>query len=499
MAPVRSRAWGGAALAALGIAVAALGIRGAPPRVRPGPTEAVTDDPESAINTNTSPVAVVAPGRPEVMVVAGRVDAPRLNCTVSVSTSAGRAWRPLDLPLPAGAHNCFWPDVAFDAGGNLLVLFTPTSGAFDLPDSLWLQRFTPGFVADGPATQVAGALTFQPRLAVDGGAVLAAWIQAGPARADKSLGFSDPPNPVVVARSDDGGRSFAAPVAVSEPDRLAVQPSVVGLPGGGVFVGALDLGDDRDTYESTDQGLPGPAPAARWRVVSWTSSDGGRTFGAGVTVTADVVPDQRVLVDLSPAPAFAVDPVRHRIFAAWESGHDVLLSRSDDGAASWSPPRAVGPVRGDQFLPGVGVSPAGRVDVAFYDRSADPAGVLADVVVASSSDGGRSFTLGVVSDRRFDATVGSFTGEGVMLGSHLAVVAQDAGTTVVWPDTARGNRVNNIVDLVSATAVVDRGRGAVVPLVAAGAMFTLIGVALIGAALSARSWPAPGAGRGRSS
>ncbi|MDQ2825562.1 MAG: glycoside hydrolase [Actinomycetota bacterium] len=489
-----SRAWGGAALAAVGIVVAVLGFRGEPARVRAGPTQAVTDDPESAINTNTSPVAIVAPGRPDVMVVAGRVDAPRLNCTVSVSTSAGRAWRPLALPLPSGAQNCFWPDVAFDADGNLLVLFTPTSGPFDLPDSLWLQRFRPDFTPDGPAAHAAGPLTFQPRLAVEGRTVLAAWIQARPERADKSLGFSDPPNPVVVARSDDGGRSFSPPVVVSEPDRLAVQPSVVALPGGGVLVGALDLGNDRQTYQSTDQGLPGPPPAARWRVVSWTSRDGGRTFGPAAVVTADVVPVQRVLVDLSPAPAFAVDTARNRLFATWESGHDVLLSRSDDGGASWSPPHPVGPVPGDQFLPGIAVSPGGRVDMAFYDRAGDPAGVLAEVVVASSADGGRSFTHGVVSDRRSDPTIGSFNGDTVMLGSHLAVVAQDSGSTVVWPDTARGNRVNNIVDLASVAVAVDRGRGAAVPLVAAGTV-----AALLGLALSVRSWPAPGAGRGRSS
>jgi hypothetical protein len=229
-------------------------------------------------------------------------------------------------------------------------------------------------------------------------------------------------------------------------------------------------------------------------VVAWASQDGGRTFGPAATVAGEVVPAQRVLIDLAPAPAFAMDRSRDRIFATWASGGHVFLSRSDDRGASWSPAGPVGPVRGDQFLPGVGVGPGGRVDVAYYDRSRDAAGVLADVVVASSADGGRSFTRGAVSDRRFDATVGSFNGDTVMLGSHLAVVAQDDRTTVVWPDPARGNRVNNIVDLTSTTVTVDRGRRPAVPLVAAGAV-----IALLGVALSARSWPGRGAGRGRSS
>ncbi len=494
-----SRIWQGITLLVVGVLLAGLGAgiarRTTPTTLTARPTQPVTDDPQLAINTNTSPVVVADPRRPDVLVAAGRVDAPRLNCTVSVSSSGGEAWRRLDLPLPAGAANCFWPDVAFDDDGGVLVLYTPTSGPFELPDSLWLQHFSAEFAPTGPATRVAGALTFQPRLAIGGGRVLVAWIQAARERAEKSLGFPSPPNPVVLAASDDGGHTFSAPVTVGEAARLTVQPSVLALSGDRVLVGALDLGDDRETYETTHQGVPGPAPTVRWRIVAWTSGDGGRTFGAAVVVSDAVVPTQRVLIDVGPAPAFAVDPGSERIYAAWESGHDVLLSRSVDGATSWSPPRPVGPTKGSQFLPGIGVGPDGRVDVAYYDRSRDPTDVLADVVMASSSDGGRSFTTAVVSGQPFDATVGSFNGDTIMLGSHLAVLAGDHRSTIVWPDTVRGNRVNNIVDLVSATVNVGHG-----PRVAARAIL-VVGVllALLGGALTARSWPGRGAARGRSS
>jgi len=490
---VRSRAWIGAALAVIGLLGLGLAVRTEAARVRAGPTQPVTDDPELAINSNTSPVAAADPRRPDVLAVAGRVDAPLLGCTVSVSTSGGRAWRRLDLPLPPGARNCFWPDIAFDGDGGLLVLYTPTSGPYQLPDSVWLQRFSPELTPDGPAGKVAGALAFQARLAVDGRRVLAAWIQAGPARADKALGFPSPPNPIVLVRSDDGGRSFTPPVVVDGANRRAVQPTLLALPDAGVLVGALDLGDDVETYETTHLGLPGPPPPVPWRVVAWISSDGGRSFGPAVAVSSAVVASQRVLIDLAPAPAFAVDPVRKRIYASWESGLDVLLSRSDDGGSSWSAARRIGPATGAQFLPGIGVSPGGRVDIAFYDRSHDHGDVLAEVVVASSSDGGRSFTLGVVSDRPFDSTVGSFNGGTVMLGSHLAVVSQDLRATVVWPETTRGNRVNNIVDLASATVTVDPRRRPRISLVAAAVLVVL------GGALTARSWPGRGAARDRSS
>ena len=474
-----------------GVALVLAGVQGRDGALRPGPTQAVSDDLQQSINVNTSPVVAVDPRRPEVLVVAGRVDAPRLQCAISVSTTGGEAWRRLDLPLAPEAANCFWPSVAFDGDGRLLVLYTPTGGSFNLPTGLWLQRFTPDLTAEGAPTRVSGPLTFQPRLAVDGQRVLVAWIRAGEARADKFLGFPPPPNPIVVTRSEDGGRSFSPPVTVSEPSRLAVQPTLLAWGGDRVVVGALDLGEDRDTYQSSHEGQPGPPPPGPWRLVAWTSSDGGSTFGPAKAVAERLVPSQRVLIDLAPAPAFAVDPGRNRLYVAWESGHDVVLSRSDDGGDTWSPSRRLGASSGAQFLPGVGVAPDGRVDVAFYDRSGDPNDVLAELVLASSTDGGESFVTSTVSARPFDSIVGSFTGEDVMLGSHVAVLSQPDRATVAWPDTTRGNRVNNIVDLVSATVEMVPARGARAPLVVTGGT-----LALAGAALIALSWPGRATGRG---
>jgi hypothetical protein len=486
--------WVGTAVAAIGLAIGGFGLAGSSSSLRPGPTQMVSEDPEQSINSNTSPIAVVDPRRPQVMVVAGRVDAPQLNCTLSVSTTAGEAWRRLDLPLAPAATNCFWPDVAFAPDGTLFVLYSPTGGQYNLPLALWLQRFTPDNLApDGPPISVAGALTFQPRLAVAGNSVLVAWIAAAPARADKALGFTAPPNPLVLARSDDGGRTFGPPVAVGEPGRRTVQPTLLAAPGGRVVIGALDLLADEASYETADGGLPGPPPAGPWRVVAWTSTDGGATFGPAHVVADGVVPFQRVLIDLAAAPAFALDPSGGRVYAAWESGGDVDLARSDDGGATWSPAQRVGPAAGDQFLPGIGVAPGGRVDVAFYDRPAE----VANVVLASSTDGGRSWTSATASDQPFDPRVGSFTGENIMLGSHVAVVSQSAGATVVWPDTARGNRVNNIVDLASATVAYRAGRGTKTWLVGLAVLLVVAGAALALRGVSGRLWPGSGAGRGR--
>jgi hypothetical protein len=125
------------------------------------------------------------------------------------------------------------------------------------------------------------------------------------------------------------------------------------------------------------------------------------------------------------------------------------------------------------------VASDGRVDVAFYDRSGDKADVLAQVVLASSTDGGRSFVVATVSDQAFDTRVGSFTGDSVMLGSHLAVVSQPNRATVVWADTARGNRVNNIVDLTAATVDVHPTSGRRTPLLVLGGLLIAGGLLLV--------------------
>jgi hypothetical protein len=137
------------------------------------------------------------------------------------------------------------------------------------------------------------------------------------------------------------------------------------------------------------------------------------------------------------------------------------------------------------------VEPGGRVDVAYYDRSRDPGDVLADVVIASSANGGSTFTTATLTDAPFDSMVGSFNGDDVMLGSHLAVASGADGATIIWADAARGNRVNNIVDLVSGTVAVRSGAGARVPLVGAGVL-----VMVLGLALTARSSSGSAAGRG---
>ncbi|MGI8807592.1 MAG: sialidase family protein [Acidimicrobiales bacterium] len=451
----------GGIVGVVGAVLLVLGFQSGPAQLRPGNPDFVNAD-RPGINAHNSPSVAVDPSRPTAMALADRIDTPRFSCTVSLSTTGGDTWKPLTLPLPSDAPNCHQPDVAYASADRLLVLYTATGGRFNQPVGVWLQRFD-GETPAGSAVRVAPAEAFHARMAVDGTRVWVTWVQADGA-AEKPLGFASTPAPVRMARSVDGGATFSAPVTVSD-GRRAVQPTPAFAGGGRVVVGALDMAGDFENYEARHGGQGGTPPEERWRLVAWTSTDDGATFGPPVTVAGDLVVAARVIVNLVPAPSFATDPSREdRLYAAWDAGRgdgrDVFLASSDDAGATWSAPVSVAPRPKGQFLPAVAVSPTGRVDVVFYDRSADPDDVRAQVTMASSDDGGRTFRTATVSDVAFDTRIGFGSLQGLpVLGSRLALVAGTDRALAFWSDTGRGTIDDNVQDLaVVAVDVEEAGR-----------------------------------------
>lgn len=446
-----SRRLAAAGLGLLALLAVGLGFRGRAGEVRATAHGVVNDDRPHTLDAHTSPATAADPARPEVILVADRIDTPRSSCSLALSTNGGVNWRPVELPLPPGAPNCFWPDVAWTSGGEALVLFSATGGANNQPVGTWLQRLRDG-AATGPAVAVTGAHAFHPRVAAHGQQVVVTWVQAGPATTARPIGFAPEPNPLMAAASADGGRSFSPAVAVGDPALRLVVPDVVVGPRGSVVVSALDLGADEADYSALHEARGGPAPEGTWRVLTWTSADGGGRF-ADAAVVAEVEIPQRINVDLgSPRPGLARDGRDGRLYATWESGRgsrrQVYLSWSDDTGASWSPARLVADRRGTQTLPAVDVAPDGRVDVVFYDRSVDPEDVRTEVAQASSWDEGRSFTVTTVSARRFDSRIGwgSFQDLAVQ-GTQIAVLSGERGSVALWSDASRATRDDNRLDL----------------------------------------------------
>jgi hypothetical protein len=221
-----------------------------------------------------------------------------------------------------------------------------------------------------------------------------------------------------------------------------------------------------------------------------------------VTVAGDLVVPARIIVNLAPAPSFAADPHQQgRLYAAWDAGQgdgrDVFLARSDDAGATWSAAVDVAPRPKGQFLPAVDVSPEGRVDLVFYDRSADPDDVRAQVTMASSADAGRTFRTSTISDAPFDTRIGFGSLQGIpVLGSRLAVLSETDRALAFWSDTSRGTIDDNVQDLAGVSVDVEEAGRRRPALMVVGALLLGLGLAVgaLGGGLAVAGRPGGGLG-----
>ncbi len=434
-------------------------------------------NPPGIITANNSPTLARNPVRPSNLVVAHRIDRPGFSALVEWSDDGGVTWRPTTIPLPPDTPACnaglpdpvaggvprqlpcpFAPDVAFAPDGTLFVLYVELQGNGNTPARLWMTTSADGGATMAPPVPVAGPLTFQPRLAVDPeGTVHAVWLQAENVALNRLVG----PATIVAARSGDGGRSFSAPVPVSDPARPRVGAATpVITTDGALVVLYQDFKDDRRDFE----GLEGPPAEGPFALVVARSDDDGQSFTPGVELESGIVPTRRFLVFLPEHPSIAAGP-EGVLYVTWHSGvdgddEDVFLRRSDDGGATWG-----GAVRvndnpaGDgtrQYLPRVAVAPGGRVDVLFYDRRLDPADVLTDAFLASSQDNGATFTNQRVSSMPFDSRVGpvfNLFDETVEadFGTRTGLHSTDGAASAVWTDTRLGSLDDGRQDVFTAT------------------------------------------------
>ncbi len=460
----------------LTIAAAAETLRAAHEPARAGPNHVV--DVPGPINADNSPSLARNPRRPGNLALTYRVDRPGYSAALAWSQDGGAVWQATALPLPLGLDRPFGPDVAFGPDGTLYVSYVNLAGNGNAPDGLWLARSTDGGRTLSPPVRVSDRLAFQVRIAVGpDGTVYVTWLQAGSVAINRLVGF---PNPVVVSRSLDGGRTFSAPVPVSDPGRQRVgAASPVVDAHGRLFVLYEDFKDDRRDFEY----LEGPAAETPFSLVITWSDDQGRSFAPGIDVDTDLTASHRFLVFLPDFPSLALGP-QQQLYVAWADGRhgdeDVFLRRSDDRGRTWSPAVRVNDNRHgdgtDQYLPRVAVAPSGRVDVLFLDRRRDPRhNVMTDAFLARSGDGGRSFTNIRVSSRSFDSTVGpSVAGfMPVDFGSRIGLAGSDGASLAAWTDSRFGSQDTGRQDIVFAVV----GRRAVT----IGELIIVVGLWLLAA------------------
>lgn len=444
------------------------------------------------ISANNTPTLARNPADEDNLVVAHRVDQPQYACGLHVSFDGGETWAETTIPEPPVSRpKCYAPTVDFDADGILYISYVMLEGLGNTPSSVWVASSADGGRTLSEPVQATGPLTFQVRLVADPrlpGHLSLTWLQAettGP------LSLPDAGNPIVMARSDDGGRTWGEPVQVSDASRERVLAPVPAMGDSGeLFVLYLDVRDDRLNYHGAHEGHGGPTYAGPWELVLARSTDDGRTW---TETTADdaLVPIDRYLVFLPPLPSLAVDG--KRVYAAFhdarEGDADVWVWASGDAGASWGPPvRANDNESGDgtsQHLPQLAAAPDGRLDLLYYDRRGDPDDVVTEVSLQSSTDGGKTFgPRRSLSDVPFSWPGAWSHWDSPEQGSRLALVSEERGALAVWPDMRADNLSVGEQTLYFAAVTFERApQGARTALQAGGLLLLAAGVVVLGSAL----------------
>jgi hypothetical protein len=272
------------------------------------------------------------------------------------------------------------------------------------------------------------------------GTVYASWtLFQGAGRFGSSSTFS--PEPIVVARSTDGGQTWSSAIRLSQSANNGHvggrQGSLIRTgPDGTVFVfweGAIFLHSEQLVAISHDGGasfgrpipiaevtdIPSPLPGSSFRDDSFPSADVNQKTGA--------------------------------IYVAWanEEGSPptalIKFTESDDGGLTWSMPKTVGGRAGafNAFFPSVAASPDGHhVFVAWPAQTwkapatAPGAGVVTQFAAYNLRTDG-AWSGGKLLSTAFGDPDGSSTNSlgAQFLGDYATAVASDSTAWFVWTDT----------------------------------------------------------------
>ncbi|MGB4781528.1 hypothetical protein [Candidatus Methylomirabilis sp.] len=363
-----------------------------------------------------------------------------------VSIDKGESWKKVTL---SKAHDKqrgtfrFDPTVAFDGNGNVYVAYG---------------------VSDGENTTVVvckstnGGFKYKQCTPVDTHPDNDKWHLAtgsdpfNSAQQNVYIVWNRVPGRVLLSRSTDAGKTFSAPIVVSDapvPTAASSDPAVG--PRGEVYVAWIDAGTGNIFVD--------------------ISFNGGRTFGTDNLVTT-INPGFinpfgfigfKVPIPAQPhrgvhaGPTIDVDrsggPFNGRLYITYvdlELGGvlpdtDIFVQFSDDLGRTWSArTRANDRRTNSQFLPWLDVDQqSGVVGVAWYDARNDLANKKVEVFLAVSRDGGASFLPNIpISDGQSDRSVLTFKDFGNDYLEYIGLAMFNCEAFPVWADNSRD--INNM-------------------------------------------------------
>lgn len=278
----------------------------------------------------------------------------------STSTDAGRTWRSgllpgLTLATRGSDERASDPVVAYDSlhGTWLVSALTLNVSGTRRSSRLLVSRSSDGVAWSAPVETARAGTLDKEWLACDNG-------PGSPYRGRCYVVYhSIDRNQTVAQSSSDGGLTWTPPVRIAgeNPDVVGVQPLI--RPDGTLVVV-----------------VPGFGRGNRAQLVSFTSSDGGVTFGPMQTL-AQMQWRETAPIRSLPLPSAEVDAAG-TLYVAWHdcqfragcTANDLVFIRSADGV-SWTPPARI-PLRGaavgdDRFIVGLGADPtrSGRLGLVY--------------------------------------------------------------------------------------------------------------------------------------
>jgi hypothetical protein len=346
--------------------------------------------------------------------------------TAAVSFDGGRTWRESLIPKVAAATGGPYertsdPWVAFGPGGRAYFVslgFDETSP----PNGVFVSASDDGGVTWGdPVTVHSGTQSFDDKEAIvvdtrdDSpykGRVYVIW---------DSVSGDQQAQVVMISFSDDGGRSFQTPFVVSDQGANVGALPLVG-PGGilhAVWLSYHGAFPTLLTSHSTDGGRSWGAPVPISDV---------RAAGVAGSRTGSGIPS--AAIDARTGALYVVWQ-DNRFTPGTDQ---IAFSRSTDGGESWTAPRRIsdGPTSAANFTPAVAVSAAGWVGVSYYSLRNDRSGVKVDEYLTLSSNRGQKFgrsaRASIASwDLRYVAT-----SDGFFLGDYQGLAASGKTFYPLW-------------------------------------------------------------------